>query len=336
VRSLIGLVERVLQLIPVIIGVSIIVFSLMHITPGDPVEMMIGDQHTTPEEIAKLRSELGLDKPLHIQLFRFLEGLLTFDLGMSYTQRAPVARIILPRLPATIELSVLSIIIALLIGIPVGIVSAVKRYSVFDKVGTFFSLLGVSMPGFWFSLLLIIFFSANLEWLPTAGRIEHGFEVNDITGFLLLDSLLSLNFRAFFDVLKHLIMPSLALGMTSAALIMRVMRSSMLDVIRQDYVLFARAKGLSPRLVILKHALRNALISTVTVTALQMGHLLAGNLIIEFIFGWPGVGQLAVKSIYARDYPLVQGVVLVYAFAFILMNFVADILYTYLNPRIEI
>ena len=335
-RSLIGLVERILQLIPVILGVSIIVFSLMHITPGDPVEMMIGDQHTTPEEIAKLRAELGLDKPFHIQLFRFLEGLLTFDLGMSYTQRAPVADIILPRLPATIELSVLSMMVALLIGIPVGIVSAVKRYSVFDKAGTFFSLLGVSMPGFWFSLLLIIFFSATLEWLPSAGRIEYGFEFKTITGFLSVDTLLGLNFKAFFDVLKHLMMPSLALGMTAAALIMRVMRSSMLDVIRQDYVLFAKAKGLSPRLVILKHALRNALISTVTVAALQMGHLLAGNLIIEFIFGWPGIGQLAVKSIYARDYPLVQGVVLVYAFAFILMNFVADILYTYLNPRIEL
>ena len=335
-RSLIGLVERILQLIPVILGVSIIVFSLMHITPGDPVEMMIGDQHTTPEEIAKLRAELGLDKPFHIQFFRFLEGLLTFDLGMSYTQRAPVADIILPRLPATIELSVLSMMVALLIGIPVGIVSAVKRYSVFDKAGTFFSLLGVSMPGFWFSLLLIIFFSATLEWLPSAGRIEYGFEFKTITGFLSVDTLLGLNFKAFFDVLKHLMMPSLALGMTAAALIMRVMRSSMLDVIRQDYVLFAKAKGLSPRLVILKHALRNALISTVTVAALQMGHLLAGNLIIEFIFGWPGIGQLAVKSIYARDYPLVQGVVLVYAFAFILMNFVADVLYTYLNPRIEL
>ena len=335
-RSLIGLLERILQLIPVILGVSIIVFMLMHITPGDPVEMMIGDQHTTPEEIAQLRAELGLDRPLHVQFIHFLEGLVTFDLGRSYTQRVPVGDIIFPRLPATIELSVLSMVVALLIGIPVGIVSAVKRYTIFDKAGTFFSLLGVSMPGFWFSLLLIIFFSANLEWLPTAGRIEHGFEFKTITGFLLVDSLLGLNVKAFIDVLKHLIMPSLALGMTAAALIMRVMRSSMLDVIRQDYVLFARAKGLSPRLVILKHALRNALISTVTVAALQMGHLLAGNLIIEFIFGWPGVGQLAVKSIYARDYPLVQGVVLVYAFAFILVNFIADVLYTYLNPRIEL
>jgi len=279
---------------------------------------------------------LGLDRPIYVQFLDFVKGLLTFDLGMSYTQRMPVGQIILPRLPATIELSFLSILVALLIGIPVGIISAVKRFSLLDKLGTFFSLLGVSMPGFWFSLLLIIFFSATLEWLPIAGRIEHGFDVRSVTGFLLIDTLLGLDFRAFFDVLKHLIMPSLALGMTSAALIMRVMRSSMLDVIRQDYVLFARAKGLSARLVILKHALRNALISTVTVAALQMGHLLAGNLIIEFIFGWPGIGQLVVKSIYARDYPLVQGVVLVYAFAFILMNFVADLLYTYLNPRVEL
>ncbi len=335
-RSLIRLIERILQLIPVILGVSVIVFSLMHITPGDPVALMIGDQYTTQEEIARIRTELGLDRPVYVQLLDFLKGLLTFDLGMSYTQRMPVHQIILPRLPATIELSVLSLFVALLIGIPVGIISAVKRYSLLDKVGTFFSLLGVSMPGFWFSLLLIIFFSATLEWLPIAGRIEHGFSFPSVTGFLLIDSLLGLNIRAFFDVLKHLIMPSLALGMPSAALIMRVMRSGMLDVIRQDYILFARAKGLPPRLIILKHALRNALISTVTVAALQMGHLLAGNLIIEFIFGWPGIGQLAVKSIYARDYPLVQGVVLVYAFAFILMNFVADVLYTYLNPRIEL
>ena len=192
------------------------------------------------------------------------------------------------------------------------------------------------MPGFWFSLLLIIFFSATLEWLPTAGRIEHGFQFETITDFLLVDTLLSVNLRAFFDVVKHLMMPSLALGMTAAALIMRVTRSSMLDVIRQDYILFARAKGLSRQRIIWRHALKNALISIVTVAALQLGHLLAGNLIIEFIFGWPGIGQLAVKSIYARDYPLVQGVVLVYAFAFIFVNFLADILYTYLNPRIEL
>jgi len=335
-RSLVGLIERFLQLIPVIIGVSLIVFLFLHITPGDPVKLMIGDQQTTEEEIARLRSELGLDKPFYIQFLNFMKGLLTFDLGLSYTQRMPVTKIILPRLPATIELSVLSIFVALLIGIPVGIISAVKRFSLLDKLGTFFSLLGVSMPGFWFSLLLIIFFSVTLEWLPIAGRIEHGFDFTSFTGFLLIDTLLSLNLSAFYDALKHLLMPSLALGMSTSALIMRVMRSSMLDVIRQDYVLFARAKGLSPRLVILKHALRNALISTVTVAALQMGHLLAGNLIIEFIFGWPGIGQLAVKSIFARDYPLVQGVVLVYAFAFILMNFVADFLYTYLNPRIEL
>ena len=335
-RSLIGLIERILHLIPVIIGVSIIVFLLLHITPGDPVETMIGNQQTTQEEITRLRSELGLDKPLHVQFIHFMKGLLTFDLGMSFTQRIPVSQIILPRLPATIELSVLSIIVALLIGIPVGIISAVKRFSLLDKIGTFFSLLGVSMPGFWFSLLLIIFFSVTLEWLPIAGRIEHGFDVKSVTGFLLIDTLLSGNLAAFIDVLKHMIMPSLVLGTTSAALIMRVMRSSMLDVIRQDYILFARAKGLSFRLVILKHALRNALISTVTVVALQMGHLLAGNLIIEFIFGWPGIGQLVVKAIYARDYPVVQGVVLVYAFAFILTNFVADLLYTYLNPRIEL
>ena len=192
------------------------------------------------------------------------------------------------------------------------------------------------MPGFWFSLLLIIFFSATLEWLPTAGRIEYGFQFETITGFLLVDTLLSVNLKAFFDAVKHLMMPSLALGMTAAALIMRVTRSSMLDVIRQDYILFARAKGLSRQRIIWRHALKNALISIVTVAALQLGHLLAGNLIIEFIFGWPGIGQLAVKSIYARDYPLVQGVVLVYAFAFIFVNFLADILYTYLNPRIEL
>lgn len=335
-KRLIAIIERLLQLIPVVIGVSIIVFSLIHITPGDPVESMIGDQYATKAEIENLRKELGLDRPFHIQFLHFFYGLVTFDIGKSYTQRIPVAEIILSRMPATIELSVLSMIVALLIGIPIGILSAVKRYSFFDKTGTLFSLLGVSMPGFWFSLLLIIFFSATLEWLPTAGRIEHGFQFETITGFLLVDTLLSVNLRAFFDAVKHLMMPSLALGMTAAALIMRVTRSSMLDVIRQDYILFARAKGLSRQRIIWRHALKNALISIVTVAALQLGHLLAGNLIIEFIFGWPGIGQLAVKSIYARDYPLVQGVVLVYAFAFIFVNFLADILYTYLNPRIEL
>ena len=335
-KRLMAIIERLLQLFPVVLGVSLIVFSLMHITPGDPVQLMIGDQHVTQVEIETLRRELGLDKPFHVQFYRFFSGLLRFDLGMSYTQRVPVSEIIGSRIPATIELSILSMGVALLIGIPIGILSAVKRYSFFDKIGTFFSLLGVSMPGFWFSLLLIIFFSATLEWLPIAGRIEHGFEFKTITGFLLVDTVLSLNVNAFLDVVKHLIMPSLALGMTAAALIMRVTRSSMLDVIRQDYILFARAKGLPRQRVIWRHALKNALISTVTVAALQLGHLLAGNLIIEFIFGWPGIGQLAVKSIYARDYPLVQGVVLVYALAFIFVNFLADILYTYLNPRIEL
>lgn len=335
-KRLVAILERLIQLIPVVFGVSIIVFSFMHITPGDPVTLIIGDHHATTAEIENLRRELGLDKPFHIQFLRFFYGLLRFDLGMSYTQRVAVSEIIGSRIPATIELSMLSMFVALLIGIPIGILSAVKRYSFFDKVGTFFSLLGVSMPGFWFSLVLIIFFSVTLEWLPIAGRIEHGFQFDTVTGFLLLDTLLDLNFKAFFDVVKHLIMPSLALGMTAAALIMRVTRSSMLDVIRQDYILFARAKGLPRQRIIWRHALKNALISTVTVAALQLGHLLAGNLIIEFIFGWPGIGQLAVKSIYARDYPLVQGVVLVYAFAFIFVNFLADILYTYLNPRIEL
>ena len=213
-KRLIAIAERLLQLVPVILGVSLIVFSLMHFTPGDPVEIMIGDQNATKAEIENLRRELGLDRPFHVQLLRYLEGLLTFDLGQSYSQRVPVAKIILSRLPATIELSVLSMVVALLIGIPIGILSAIKRYSFLDKVGTFFSLLGVSMPGFWFSLLLIIFFSATLEWLPFSGQMEHGFTFQPYTGFLLLDTLLNLNFGAFLDVVKHLIMPSIALGMT--------------------------------------------------------------------------------------------------------------------------
>jgi len=329
------LIRRLLQAIPVFLGVTFIVFLLMYMTPGDPVDLMMGEGGVVSEdEIARLRHELGLDRPFHVQYGRFLAGVFRGDLGNSITYRRPVASLIWERLPATIELTLVAGFIALVVAIPAGIVSAVRRYSLLDAVGSVASLVGVSMPGFWLGLILIIFFSVTLKVLPVAGRITYGTGLEPHTGFLVLDALLQGNSQALIDVLKHLIMPAIAMSVVMMAMTMRLTRSSMLEVINQDYIKTARAKGLHNRVVILKHALRNALIPVVTTVALNLGSLLGGNMIIETVFGWPGLGRLVVESVYSRDYPMVQGCVLVYALIYVSLNLLADLSYAYLNPRI--
>ena len=328
--------SRLLQLIPVLLGVAVFVFLLMHITPGDPVELMLGQAgHVTAEEIATLRHQYGLDRPIHVQFGSFIGKAARGDFGMSFIHQQPVSTVIASRLPATIELTVLSLILAIVIAVPIGVISAVRQYSITDKMGTLAALLGVSMPGFWLGIVLIIIFAVKLRWLPTSGRIDFGVGLERITGFYILDSLLTRNWAALSSSVRHLILPAITLSAAMCAVSMRMIRSGMLEVIRQDYILYARAKGLPESSVILKHALRNALIPAITVIAVQTGLLLSGNMIIETVFGWPGVGRLAVSAIEARNYPLVQGVVLLYAVSYALLNLTADLLYGLLNPKIE-
>ncbi|OYX40691.1 MAG: peptide ABC transporter permease [Rhodobacterales bacterium 32-67-9] len=334
--SLGKLIERLIQLIPVLLGVSLIVFVMMTLTPGDPVQIMIGDQAVTPEQEAAMRRDLGLDRPIVERFFVFLGNAVTGDFGTSFYHKRPVSEVIAERLPATIELSLVALIVALLTSIPLGVLAAIRKNSIFDRIATVGSLLGVSLPGFWFGILLLMLFAVHLHLLPVSGRIGYSAEIEPITHLLLIDTLLRGRFDAFLDALSHIILPAITLGLPMTAILMRVTRTSMLEVLRQDYVTFAEAKGLSRRRVIFRHALKNALIPTVSVAAIETGSLLGGNMIVETVFGWPGLGRLVVESIFLRNYPLVQAAVLFYAITYVLLNFVADILYTVLNPRVKL
>lgn len=330
--------ERTLLTFPLMLGVAIAVFLFMRLTPAaDPVDLMMGESgHVSAAEIELLQQEFHLDKPLPVQLKYFLSGLARFDLGMSITKRVPVGQLIKERLPATVELAGMSFLLALAIAVPIGIWSAVKQNSALDRLSMGVSFFGLSLPGFWLGIILIMLFSVKLGWFPTAGRLDYGIQLQEITGLYLLDSLLTRNPQAFMSALRHLFLPALTMGATMSATVARMVRSSMLEVLRQDYVTLARAKGLPEVIVIGRHALRNALIPTVTVVAIQAGGFLAGNMIVETVFGWPGVGRLVVDAILRRDFPLVQGAVMVFAFTFIVMNLVADILYTCINPKISL
>ncbi len=331
------ILERILVTIPIMLGVAIVVFLFMRLTPGDPVDIMMGQGGAVSVgEMERLRAEFHLDKPLPVQLGIFLGNALRGDLGYSYIQKRPVAELIAERLPATIELALGALIFALVIAIPIGIISAVRQHSLIDQFSMAGAFLGISMPAFWLGIILILFFSVRLRWLPVQGRIGFGTGLQEITGFYVLDSLLTGNRTALVSALKHLILPSISLGAAVAAIVARVLRSSMLEVLRQDYITLARAKGQVEFLVVMKHALRNALIPTVTVVGLQVGVLLGGNMIVETVFGWPGLGRLVVKAIFDRDFPLVQGAVMVYAFTYVMANLIVDILYTYLNPKITL
>lgn len=334
--SLGKLLERLLQLVPVLLGVSLIVFVMMALTPGDPVQIMIGDQAVTPEQEAALRHDLGLDRPIYERFFVFLGNAVQGDFGTSFYHRRPVSDVIVERLPATIELSLVALIVALVTSIPLGVLAAIKKNSILDRFATVGSLLGVSLPGFWFGILLLMLFAVHLQILPVSGRIGYSSEIEPITHFLLIDTLLRGEFAAFLDAFKHILLPAITLGLPMTAILMRVTRTSMLEVLRQDYVTFADAKGLSRRRVLFRHALKNALIPTVTVAAIETGSLLGGNMIVETVFGWPGLGRLVVESIFLRNYPLVQAAVLFYAVTYVLLNFAADILYTFLNPRVKL
>jgi peptide/nickel transport system permease protein len=329
--------ERILITIPIMFGVAIVVFFFMRLTPGDPVDIMMGQGGAVSAgEMEQLRHEFHLDEPLPVQLWLFLKDAVRGDLGYSYIQKRPVTEIIGERLPATIELAGGALLVALLVAIPVGILSAVRQRSLVDQFSMAGAFLGISMPAFWLGIVLILIFSVRLDWLPVQGRITYGTGLREVTGFYVLDSLLTRNWTALVSSLEHLVLPSITLGAAVAAIVARVLRSSMVEILRQDYITLARAKGQVEFLVVMKHALRNALIPTVTVVGLQVGALLGGNMIVETVFSWPGLGRLVVKAIFERDFPLVQGAVMIYAFTYVMANLIVDVLYTYLNPRITL
>ena len=317
-----------------LLGVSVVVFFMVHAIPGDPAQIMLGQQ-ATPQQVERVRESMGLDKPIIVQYGIFLKNALRGDLGDSTVTGRPVTTELLVRFPATLELVAFAMLIAIVVGVPVGVISAVRQYSLLDKTTSVLALTGISMPIFWLAMILVVIFGVNLELLPFPGRLGPTTAIHSITGLVLVDSLLTLNFAGFWDGLLHLIMPALALGTIPMAVFMRMTRSSMLEVLNEDYVRTARAKGVVPWRVIFKHALRNAMLPTITVIGLQAGLLMVGAIITETIFSWPGIGLYTYQSVGERDYPSIQGVVLYGALLFVLVNLLVDILYAILDPRVR-
>ena len=309
-------------------------FFMVRAIPGDPAQIMLGQQ-ATQAQIQQVTEKMGFDKPIFVQYWLFLKDALRGDLGDSIVTGRPVTTELLTRLPATLELTAFAMLIAVLVGVPVGVIAGVRQYSLLDKVTSVFALTGISMPIFWLAMILVVIFGVNLELLPFPGRLDPTTAITSITGLVLVDSLLTLNFAGFWDGLLHLIMPAVALGTIPMAVVMRMTRSSMLEVMGEDYVRTARAKGVVPWRVVFKHALRNAMLPTITVIGLQVGLLMGGAIITETIFSWPGIGLYAYNSISGRDYASIQGVVLYGAALFVLINLVVDILYAVLDPRVR-
>ena len=350
--------QRLALLIPVLIGILIITFAMLRLIPGDPARIMLGE-HATAESIARFREAMGFNDPIHVQFWRYLNNIVRGDLGRAIRTNEKVTVELAQRLPATIELTLGAMFISCLIGIIAGIISAYYHNSVIDLGTMVGALIGVSMPVFWLGLILMFVFGFKLKWLPPSGRLTVGIELQSLTdlflsgaaegtwqyklkpltdflsNFYLLTAVLTGNGKALWDVIKHLILPSLALGSIPAAIIARMTRSSLLEVLGEDYIRTARAKGLGERGVLFGHAMKNAFLPIITVIGLQFGSLLGGAILTETIFSWPGMGRLVVDRILARDYPVVQGAVLVIALVFVLVNLLVDVSYAYLDPRIR-
>jgi peptide/nickel transport system permease protein len=326
--------RRLIGAVPVILGISFLIFLLMHIAPGDPVTLLLGDD-ATPADIARTRQEWGLDRPLIVQYWEFLTRAVTGDFGKSLKFNESVTKLVGERLPATLELAFASLCVAITIAVPLGVYSAVKHNSLLDHAGMSIALIGVSLPNFWLGIILIYFLGGQLNLLPVAGRIEYGIEIKTITGLYIVDSVLTGNFTAFWSALQHLLMPAFTLGSALAAIVTRISRSSVLEVMRQDYVTTARAKGLRETTVIWRHILRNALITIITILGLQLGALLSGSVITETVFSYPGIGDLLIQSISARDYKLTQVLILMFAITYFVVNLLVDLLYSWIDPRIK-
>jgi len=328
------LLRRLIGTLPVLLLISLLVFLLIQAAPGDPTLMLLGED-TTAADIAEAKERWGLDEPVYLQYLKFLRSAARGDFGRSFKYDQPVLEVISARIPATLELASFSVVIALILAIPLGVWAAAKPNSWIDNAGTTFGLFGISMPSFWFGIMLILLFAGMLNILPSAGRDTYGIAEEPITGFYLLDSVLHGNWEGVRDGLEHVFLPALALGANMMGILMRVTRSSVLDVMHEEYVTTARAKGLGEQKVLWRHVLSNALIPVITVVGLELGTLLSGSIIVETVFSWPGSGSLLITALNARDYPLVTGLVLIYTVAFVAINFVIDILYAVIDPRIR-
>jgi peptide/nickel transport system permease protein len=339
-----------LSVIPTLIGVTLVIFLFQRLIPGDPAVAMLGE-HANAENVARIREQFGLDKPAFLdrdalaegdlpgffdsQYVRYFGRLLQFDLGESIHRRIPIAETLKERFPATVELSLLAMSIALVVGIPIGILSASRRNSFLDGATMIGSLVGVSVPIFWLGIMEIMFFAVIMKWLPSGSRLSSGIVIKPITNLLLLDSLLTGNWVGFKDAFLHILMPAISLATIPTAIITRMTRSSMLDVLQEDYIRTASAKGLSERIVLFRHALKNAFLPVITIIGIQAGTLLAGAVLTETIFSWPGIGKWVYDSILGRDYPIVQGVTLLIAIIFLVVNLLVDLSYALLDPRIS-
>jgi peptide/nickel transport system permease protein len=351
------ILRRLLLLVPVLLGISIITFGMLRLIPGDPAMVMMGER-ASPEQVEAFRERMGLDEPIYVQYLRYMRDLVQLDLGRSILTNRPVTEEIALRFPATFELTMGAMAFATIFGAAAGIVAAYNHNSFLDVFIMFIALVGVSMPIFWLGLMLAYLFGFKLRWLPPSGRLTVGVELlslveawqleealqgreglrgllDFLSGFYVLNAVLTANWTALWDVIKHLILPSVALGSIPMAIIARMTRSSLLETLGEDYIRTARAKGLYEQAVLFSHALRNALLPIVTVVGLQLGLLLGGAILTETIFSWPGLGRLVVNRILARDYPAVQGSVIIIASTFVFVNLIVDISYAYLDPRIH-
>jgi ABC-type dipeptide/oligopeptide/nickel transport system permease component len=328
------LLHRLAGTIPVLLLISLLVFLLIHAAPGDPTLLLLGEE-TNAAEVAKARERWGLDQPLLVQYLKFVKSAAIGDFGKSFKYAEPVVGVIKTRLPATIELAVFAIIIATLLAIPLGVWAGSKPNSWIDNLGTTFGLFGISMPSFWLAIMLILLLAGVLNLLPTSGRSTYGIAGPQQSGFYIFDSVMQKNWPAVWDALTHIFLPALALGVNMLGILMRVTRSAILEVMNEDYIQTARAKGLQENQVVWRHVTSNALIPVITVVGLELGTLLSGSIIVETVFAWPGSGSLLITALNARDYPLVTGIVMTYTLAFVAINLIIDGLYAVVDPRIR-
>jgi len=335
-QTLIYILKRLINSVFVLLILSFIIFAFLRAIPGDPVLTLLGEEETTPEQYEELRHALGLDQPLVVQYFKWIRRVSQGEFGTSIHTGDPVLPELLKKLKATIELAAVAVILGSLFGIFAGIISAVKRDSIFDNIAMIFALCGICVPVFWMGLILIIVFSVQMDWLPISGMLSHEIRIHAITGFSLLDAIIMWNTAAIKDILAHLALPALALGFRPAALTARITRASMLEVINEDYIKAGLARGLSFWEALRKHAFRNALIPVVTVIGLQIGVYLGGSIVTETVFAWPGLGRHVVNAIYDRDYTVVQGAVFIYAFIIVMVNLAVDLFYSFIDPRVKL
>lgn len=327
------IIKRVIYLIPALITLTILVFLILHLMPGEPALAILGE-HATKDSIEKVRKNLGLDRPMYMQYLIFFKKILKGDFGNSIKSDRPVLTEFKERFPATVELAMVSMIFAVIIGIAAGVISATYRYSIFDYATMSLSVAGLSIPVFWFGLILIYVFAVKFGVLPVSGRLSYEYYINNVTGFYLIDALIAKDYGAFIDALKHIIMPAFVLASIPMSIIARITRSSMVNVLMEEYIKTAYAKGCSTTRVVMVHALKNAMIPVITVIGLMLGSLFAGAILTETTFSWPGIGKWIVNAVYQRDFPVIQGATIIIAVVFMLLNLIVDIIYTFLNPRI--